>query len=168
MLDLFFVAREVKIISESMLIDRTRALSLICIASDAVSLVERVPSIVFGLLDNGSLVLTILLVVMQHVLFFFGNQEPILRFAMFMFGKRKLALSFSLCLNDWFLLFFFEVIERLNKFLGKEALIFAKPTALGTEGSALDVLDLKLYDLAGDGGDVDVEVGLHRVKIIII
>jgi len=64
--------------------------------------------------------------------------------------------------------FFFEVIERLNTFLGKEALIFAKPTALRTEGSALDVLDLKLYDLAGDGVAADVEVGLHRLKIIII
>ena len=87
LLDLFFVVREVKIVSESMLVDRMRGLSLVCIASDAVSLVERVSSVIFGLLENGSLVLTILLVMMQHVLFFFGNQETILRFTLLMLGK---------------------------------------------------------------------------------
>jgi hypothetical protein len=72
-LKLFFVAGKVKIISEGTLIDRMRALSLVRNAGDCVSLIKRVSSIVFGRLEDGCLILTILFVMMQHVLLLFRN-----------------------------------------------------------------------------------------------
>jgi hypothetical protein len=97
----------------------------------------------------------------QHVFLVLRNQEPIFELSAFGF-ERGLTLGLSLSLQFLFDLPFFEVIERLNEFLGKKALIFIEPPSLRAKGSALNVLNLEFDDLAGDGGDVNIEVGLHH------
>lgn len=103
---------------------------------------------------------------MQHVLFFLGNQKAILEFRAFRM-EGDLAFGFCLCFS-WVGLggTLSEVIERLDELLGEEGFVLGEPAALRPKGSALDVLYLELDNFAGNGRDVDIEVRLHRLKLL--
>ena len=124
--------------------------------------VERVASVVLGLLEDGRLVVFIFVQMIQHVLLLLGDEKTVVLLVDYP-TLGFLALGLGFLLN--FLTFFSEVIKALDKLLGEEGFVFIKPVFLGAEDGGFNVLNLELDGFRRDRRDIDVEVVAH-IKLL--
>jgi hypothetical protein len=127
--------------------------------------IERIASVVFGLLENGSLIMFVFVQMVQHILLLLRNKHPVLLLPHPPTLSFTLGLSFRLHLLLLLNHFLLKIAKTLYKLLGQEAFVFIESILLTTKSCGLNILYFEFDATTGYRWYVNVEIVFHKIII---